>query len=171
MPERWKWVEGWEGMYMVSDQGRVMSAPRTTSGKTYAGMVLSPTNNGDGYLKVSLSRGGKRTLASVHRLVAKAFVPNPLGRDEVNHINGKKDDARADNLEWVTHSENVEHSWRELGRKAGNCFHPVKLTEEQARAVYEDTGTYAEIGRRHGISNVMARNIKTGKSWRFISCR
>ena len=99
--ERWKHVRGYEGLYKVSDKGRLVGVK--------SGRILKPqVNKTGGYLQVMLYKPGRvRPRFSVHRLVAEAFVPNPLNKPQVNHINEDKLDNRACNLEWVTASENI----------------------------------------------------------------
>lgn len=84
-------------LYEISSEGRVR----------VNGVVREPYSTDKGYLRVTL--GGKS--ASVHRLVAQAFISNPLLRAEVNHINGNKKDNSAENLEWCTRSENMKHAY------------------------------------------------------------
>ena len=94
--EQWKIVKGFED-YAVSDLGRVK---RTVAlERTKVGKVMTPWNNGSGYLRVNLHKDGKRHSLYVHILVATAFIPNPPGLPEVNHKK-KKSDNRAISLEW-----------------------------------------------------------------------
>lgn len=102
--EIWKDVKGYEGLYQVSNLGNV----RSERG------ILKPQVRQHGYLGVMLYyRGGHKTRHfkqfSVHRLVAEAFIPNPYGYAEVNHIDENKTNNRADNLEWVSHFQNCHH--------------------------------------------------------------
>jgi len=109
MKEQWKVIEGFEA-YAVSDQGnvkRILPGRGTHAGRIVKAYVNRPSRAGTGYLKVSL--GTKRI--AVHRLVAEAFIPNPLGLPEVNHL-GPKNDCRASQLEWRTHAGNCSHSMR-----------------------------------------------------------
>lgn len=125
MEEIWKPVVGYEGLYEVSNLGRVKSLERDyMSGgilrHRHHDRILSNIKNSNGYVKVQLYNNGVCKQLSVHRLVAGAFIPNPEGKEYVNHLNGKKDDNRAKNLEWCTPIENNTHSIKVLGhRKTG----------------------------------------------------
>ena len=107
MEETWKPAVGFEGIYEVSDIGRVR---RIHAGgkRTY----LKPGLDTKGYYFVLLVHGKKRRHAAIHRLVAEAFIPNPEKKKQVNHINGNKADNTAGNLEWATAKENVAHAIR-----------------------------------------------------------
>ena len=104
MREQWKPIENYPE-YEVSTMGRVRNI--------LTGHILKPYDDGRGYLRVKLHRANLR----VHILVAKSFIPNPENKPEVNHKKGKKNDPRASQLEWVTPSENVKHSWENNLRK------------------------------------------------------
>lgn len=114
MKEIFKDIEGYDGLYQVSDLGRVKSLNYNHTGKE---KILNNVKNGVGYLQVSLYINGIRKIHKVHRLVCKAFLPNPDNKKEINHKNGIKTDNRLENLEWSTRSENTKHAYAELGRK------------------------------------------------------
>ena len=117
MEEVWKDVEGYEGFYQVSNLGRVKSLGRiivTRYGKTQTiyERVLKIKIHKFGYLEVSLHSNGKSKTYKVHRLVAEAFIPNPDGLLEVNHIDENKSNNRVDNLEWCSSSYNANYGTR-----------------------------------------------------------
>lgn len=101
--ENWRDVAGYEGLYQVSDRGRVKNVKRDA--------ILSPAKNNRGYFRVLLCKDGVKTNKFVHRLVALSFVPNPDNKPQVNHIDGCKENNGAINLEWVTQRENMKHAF------------------------------------------------------------
>lgn len=100
--EIWKNIKNYEGLYQVSNIGRIKSFKRNES-------IMQPNDNGKGYLQVGLSKNGKRSYFKIHRLVAEAFIPNPYSKPEVNHIDGNKQNNTVENLEWCTTKENCQH--------------------------------------------------------------
>ena len=102
--EVFKDIKGFEGKYQVSNMGNVKSLNFNNTKKE---RLLSTRGLSSGYPKVSLGRKGNN---HVHRLVAETFLNKPIGKDQVNHINGIKTDNRLSNLEWVTGSENMQHA-------------------------------------------------------------
>lgn len=123
--EIWKDVVGYEGLYQVSDKGRVKSLDRIVnrgrngSGKfLQKGRILSFDINGSGYKYVSLSKDGKQKQGKIHRLECIAFLSNPENKRCVNHKDGIKLNNELSNLEWSTHSENNKHAYK-TGLKTG----------------------------------------------------
>lgn len=103
--ERWKPIFGYDGMYEVSDLGRVRSLK---FGKV---RVLRVYKNLDGYLQVALCKGGKIKQSYIHRLVAQAFIPNnDDAKNEINHINEDKSDNKVSNLEYCDRSYNLAYN-------------------------------------------------------------
>ena len=114
MKEIWKDIKGYEGYYQISNMGRVKSLERTVwNGRGYRKMpekILKPQKNRNGYLQVPLSKEGTEKKYYIHRLVANAFIPNPQGLPEINHLSEDKTDNRAENLEFCTSQYNKEYS-------------------------------------------------------------
>lgn len=110
-PEAWKPVVGYEGLYEVSDQGRVRSLPRRGRGnraaRVYGGQLLRPGKMVRGHLSVALSRDNRAASRSVHALVLEAFVGPCPGGQEVRHVNDNPSDNRLANLEYGTRRENM----------------------------------------------------------------
>ena len=105
--EQWKPIAGYEGLYEVSNLGRVRSLNYHREGRT---KILKPGRVGGGYLMVVLCKDGKVRCMKVHRLVASAFLPNPLGLETVNHIDEDKTNNDVSNLEWMSRTDNVAYS-------------------------------------------------------------
>ena len=101
--EIWKPIKEFEGYYEVSNMGRVRSLNYKRTGKK---KILKNIEDYKGYLEVGLTKNGKRKQFKVHRLVAKAFIPNPENKPCIDHINTIKSDNRVENLRWVTYKEN-----------------------------------------------------------------
>ena len=127
--EIWKDIPGYEGLYQVSNLGRVKSAERKVGWEFYnkpcarkhKERIIVAEVAKNGYKRVGLSKDGKRTRYHLHRIIAKAFIPNPNNYPVINHKNGIKTDNRLENLEWTTYSENNYHAWRVLNKKAKNA--------------------------------------------------
>lgn len=114
MQEIWKDIQGYEGLYQISNLGNVKSlsfGPKNIrrSGKE---RILKSSPSNCGYYKVELYNNGKSKMHYIHRLVATAFIPNPHNKPQINHIDGVKSNNSAANLEWITASENQKHSIR-----------------------------------------------------------
>lgn len=123
MEEKWKDVPGYEGLYQVSNFGRI---------KNHKGAILAlnkrPSNTQERYL-IKLSKNNKKRSFLVHRLVATAFIPNPEGKETVNHIDGNPLNNRSDNLEWATKSENHLHRVYYLREHSLLPCKPVRCVE------------------------------------------
>lgn len=106
--EEWRDVIGYEGIYKVSNFGRVKNHRR----------IKSQQANNKGYMIVHLSKNAKLRWCLVHRLVAQAFIDNPDNKATVNHKDGNRANNNVNNLEWASYSENNLHSYRSNGRKS-----------------------------------------------------
>lgn len=146
--EIWKDVIGWEGLYQVSSLGRYKSLDKTVNNPRWnkedrriqRGRILIPEEDNfrgknKGYLIATLTLKRKRTRKNLHRLVALAFIPNPLNLRDVNHKNGIKTDNKVENLEWLSHSDNMKHSIHVLGAKriSGKEHYTYKRKQERLK--------------------------------------
>lgn len=138
----WKDIEGFEDNYMVSENGEIYSKKRD---------IVMKRRQGNYYQNVSLSLNNKGYTRTIHRLVAQAFIPNPLNKPEVNHIDGNKLNNNVCNLEWVTSSENSQHAVDtglqkptkpHLGKKLGigSKYHNVMQDRKRWRARVKNNG-------------------------------
>ena len=115
MKEEWRDIKGYEGLYQVSNLGRVKSLK-----KRFYGLIMKVAMS-DGYVTIGLRKNGKRKVFKMHRLVAINFIPNIHNKKIVNHINGVKYDNRLENIEWCTQKENVRHAF-DIGCRNNNHF-------------------------------------------------
>jgi len=113
MEEIWKDIKGYEGIYKISNFGRVKSF------KCNKERILKTTKNKAGYIKIGIGDTNNRKTFYIHRLIAELFIPNPLNKPEINHINGNKSDYRIENLEWINHRENIQHAISILHKNIG----------------------------------------------------
>lgn len=110
--EKWKDIQGYEGLYQISDYGRVKSLKRN--------IIMHPGKDSNGYLFVQLYSHGIYKHHSIHVLVCCAFTPNPENKPTVNHEDGVKSNNRVSNLTWMTYPEQLEHSFR-IGLRKHQC--------------------------------------------------
>lgn len=174
--EIWKSINGLDG-YEVSNMGRFRSLDRMVSlgkgkGERFQkGTLLKPwVAKNTGYLQVDCS--GKRVIA--HRAVATSFCDGYLDGLEVNHRNGVRSDNRAENLEWVTPSENLKHSFNNLNRN--KYVTPVIATSLMTgeEFYFESMESAKKVGfTKSGICNCVKGKKKThkGHSWRYADPR
>ncbi|MBX3498121.1 MAG: HNH endonuclease [Alphaproteobacteria bacterium] len=170
--EEWRWVEGCEGRYEVSNQGRVRSHCGPTT------VVMKTTLTNVGYYQVcivDLSRKRKHRNLTVHRLVANAFIPNPAGKPYVNHRDNDKHNNRVENLEWVTQAENLQHARaqgrmrlppRFLGEKHWNAA----LDEQQVHRIREryQYGLAQTLAVEYGVSRTTIMRVVHRRNWAHI---
>lgn len=169
--EIWKDIKGYEGLYQVSNYGRVKSLARFVNGKgngkkPIPEIIMKLYKLKTGYLNVILNK--KNFL--VHRLVAQEFLDNSNNFKMVNHLNGKKEDNYIKNLEWINGSNNNLHAYKTglsgTGEKHGRHI----LTEKEVTEIRKLKGKmkYREIGKLYGVHNTTISCIYNNKSWTYF---
>jgi hypothetical protein len=166
--EEWRPLPDYEGLYEVSNLGRV----RSLHERHKEPRLCFIGTDSCGYLTVGLNRAGKRTTRTVHRLVCRAFhgeQPNPL-HNEVGHLDGNRTNARADNLKWVSKREN--HSHRRLHGTAhiGSAHPRALLSEADVTKICQllMVRSARSVADQFGVSSSAIEDIRSGKNWRHV---
>lgn len=146
---KWTPVVGYEDLYLVSTNGKVYSIR--------SHKILAPRKHNAGYLRVTLSRNGKRKDAYIHRLMCEAFFGTPNdGRNYVNHLDEDPAHNQITNLEWTTNSNNIKYSWERHREERAKYFQ--ENSSLKIGVVGIDRQTKKEIGRWDSMSNA-ARDL------------
>ena len=152
--ETWKEISGYGGQYEVSDLGRVKSLGNNKYRKE---KILKPWKTNNGYLLVNLCKDGQTKYLLVHRLVAKAFIPNPQGLDTVNHKDEVKTNNTASNLEWMSREDNVAYSQPHLAKRS------VQMFDKKTGELLATFPSLHEAERVTGIDHSNISTCCTGK--------
>ena len=176
MEEIWKSIDGFEGIYEVSNFGRVKSLEKTGSvytgkGKPRKEYTINETivkGWSQEYQSVDLRKGGKSHSKKIHRLVAEAFIPNTNNKPQINHIDENKFNNRVDNLEWVTSKENVNHGTG-IVRRSKTQRKPVIALKGEEKITFESIGEAADaLGvDRSCVSHTLAKRMSNVKGYTF----
>lgn len=165
------WKEIFDGYYAVSNKGRVKRLKFHRNG--CENTFLKPLVTEKGYIRFSISHRNSRLFKKAHILVAEAFIgPKPSMSHEINHKNGVKDDNRAENLEWVTHRENIAHSYR-LGLSKGTKGEQHATSKLKEKDVLKIRNLYPaknfrEIAYMFGVSRHQVSHIVRREQWTHI---
>jgi hypothetical protein len=163
--EEWKPVVGYENLYEVSSDGRILSKqPRWNAPRIIRQSIKRR------YSTAPLTKGGKTRHLLVHRLVMAAFVGHcPLGH-EVNHKDGASTNNRLDNLEYITKAENYAHALDHGLYERGEYRYNAKLTESAVVEIKAMRGkmTGAALAQRHGVSRSCVSRVQLGKGWNHV---
>ena len=173
--EEWKNIKGYEGLYQVSNLGNVKSVDRiikrSTSEMKLKSKNMSQYIGNSGYPMISLCTNGQCKRHLVHRIVATAFLPNPLNKAYVNHIDGNKQNSNLENLEWSTPTENSihahNHGLANVGK--GEKHRSAKLTVDKVKYIRESSKTIKELSLMFNVSKQAIRDVKMKRSWKHES--
>lgn len=171
--EEWRPVVGWEGLYEVSNIGRVRSVGRLVTfsdgrSRRAGGRIVSDSRKGAGYRGLTLKCRPRRWSCYSHRLVVDAFLGGVPDGMEINHRDGNKANNAALNLEVCTRSENGKHSYRVLGNKSCERHPMAKLTNENAKKIVRlvmGGMSRTKAAAAFGVSRTIADNIMKGWIW------
>ena len=171
--EQWRPVPGYEGLYEVSDMGRVRSLPRQTNGRwkraSVPGKVLAPALTDRGYRFVGLCREGVVRPGRIHTLVLTAFRGPRTEMQVCRHLNGDKTDNRLANLVWGTQKENGEDQVRLGLSLRGSAGTNARLNAEQVQAIRKSTGAASITARKFGICRQHVLRLRKGESWGWLT--
>ena len=162
MKEIWKDIKDYEGLYQVSNLGRVK---RITTGR-----VLKPLKHANGYLMVKLSKNSIVYTKTVHRLVAEAFIPNPEHKSEINHIDENKTNNNVSNLEWMTRKENINHGTRteRMSKTQSIPIIATNIKTGESKEFYGARECARQLGLTHGnIASVLKGRYKQTGGYTF----
>ncbi len=167
----WRPIAGFKGRYEVSDDGQIRRLPFVDAYGHRQQMKILSQSYGCQYAAVYVTVDQRKSGILVHRAMAQAFIPNPLGLPEVNHIDGNKRNNNLANLEWVSTQGNAIHARRtELRRQ--------KLTNDQVAEIrrlfvpnrrngYRD-GNCTELAQRFNVTREQIRNVASGRHWAWL---
>ena len=172
--ETWKAIAGYEGIYEVSDQGRVKSLKH---GKE---KILKPQKDTGGYLQVYLCKDGQKKTSLVHRLVAESFIQNPNNLETINHKDEDKTNNTVTNLEWMSQKDNLNYGTRNKRACEAKINHPSLSKKVQMfdKSTGELLATYPSTREANRITGINPGNISScclgkhkssgGYKWRYI---
>ena len=180
MKETWKDVEGFENVYQISNLGRLKRLETIIKSK-YMGKYnrnvhkyekIINVNKNERYYKYTLKYKNKKRVATIHRLVAEAFIPNPNNLPQVNHIDGNKHNNNVENLEWCTQSQNIRHAQNVLNKIAKKV---LQIERNTGKIVNEYKSTVEAMQQtkvdRTNISKCCNGKCKTagGFIWKYVN--
>lgn len=184
MKEIWKDIKGYEGLYQISNYGRVKSMKRYVQGyrKDLRNEMILKAENHNGYKKIILTKDRYRKKFFVHRLVAMAFIPNPNNYPIINHKDENRSNNCVENLEWCTHEYNLNYGNRnkklsELMPKVLHSKAVLQIDKNTGQIINEFSScreAARQIGKRNASSSICDcclqkkyRNSAYGYIWRY----
>nr|DAQ29436.1 MAG TPA: homing endonuclease [Caudoviricetes sp.] len=173
MNEIWKDIEGYEGLYQVSNLGRVKSFDSIDKlGRIRKGRVLKGIKDVKGYLLVNLYKNSIVYTKRLHRLVAETFIPNLENKPQVNHIDENKANNIVSNLEWMTAKENINHGTRNerMSRTQSIPIIATNIKTGESQEFYGTAECARQLALHHGnITSVLKgnRNHTDGYTFKY----
>lgn len=170
MMETWKPVVDWEGLYEVSDAGRIRSIARINprNKQIMGGGLIKPIMGSRKYLVINLSKTGQRKQYFVHKLVLEAFISKRPEGCHACHNDGNTVNNQLNNLRWDTvknnHSDKKKHGTHQYGERIGNS----KLTEDIVRYIRQNKLKPCEARNRFKLSKTNSKKIVNGETWKHI---
>lgn len=168
--EEWRDIKGYEGLYQVSNEGRVRSLERTITYKDGRERLVkekfvTPHKNSNGHLKFRLSKNGILSEIQAHRLIAEIFIPNPNGYDVVHHIDHDPYNNTVENLVWMS---DEEHRGMHISERRSKRVYQYTLNGELVKIWESVTKACEELGANHShISDCCLGKRKTHKGYRW----
>lgn len=153
MKELWTDIKDYEGIYQVSNFGRVK--------RVKLGRILKGYTNTSGYLQVGLYKNRVKYPKTIHRLVAEAFIQNPENKLDVNHVDEDKTNNRVDNLEWSTRKENLNHGTR--NERAGKSKSIPIIAINIKNGEYTEFYGASECARQLGLDQSSITKVIKGR--------
>ena len=168
--EIWKDVKDYEGIYKISNLGRLKSLKRKGTGTfTNKEIILKKGINTKGYYTHVLSKNGKTRTRTLHRLVAEHFIDNPNNQRCVNHKDGKPKNNNISNLEWCSYSENSLHGYRSNGRKnSRRKLTELQVSEIKSRLDNWYIGLGVQLAKEYNVSVWIISLIRNNKTYQFV---
>lgn len=175
MIEEWKDIEGYEGIYKISNLGRVKSLSRINPQNKYQKEIIMKNRlNSNGYLTIKLMKNGKAKIKTLHRLVASAFIPNEYNLPCVNHIDEDRTNNNVENLEWCSYEYNDNYGNRNK-KIAINNGHPiVAICPNGTQELYLSLSEASRILKKDGVGNICKAlkgqlHSAYGRKWRYAT--
>lgn len=176
--EIWKDLKDYEGLYQVSNFGRIRNISRLVNDNGGLNIIkqkiLKPSKDSSGYLQIVLTKNKIRKSYKVHRLIALTFIPNPKNFLQINHKNENKLDNRAENLEWCTHKYNCNYGTRNY-RCTKHCYHKINQYDNNFNFIKTYNSlkeAELETGIKYQCISACCRKIinqSGGYIWRYLN--
>ena len=172
MKEIWRDVVGYEGLYEVSNMGRIKSLPRKVNIGNSKNRLTTEKNlkpeKSYGYLRLVLNNNNIQKHYLIHRLVAQAFIPNPENKSDINHIDSNRSNNIISNLEWVTRKENMEHCIKMGRNNRGEKQGSSVLKEKDIIKIRKSKLSIKTLADKFNVSKGNIYHILKKETWKHI---